>query len=203
MRNSSQSAKGKVCAIWILSPVMKAGTLLSLVVASRAFRLARAPAREDKLACNWFAAGFCKYADKCAARSSRCRNNMLMQELRDSWLEGRDPPFATAPLPSAAAGIGSALLMSPHGTSSSSRNEVECILVLDIEGGANDRPGEDEIIELPVAIVNLRTRREEARFHRFIRPSGWDTGPLSNSAQQQTSLRFNPSSKSIPFSQAL
>ena len=73
-------------------------------------------------------------------------------------------------------------------------------MILDIEGGANDRAGEDEIIELPAVIVNLVTEREEARFHRFIRPSSWDT---FLQAEARTSPRLNPQSAAVSFPQAL
>jgi inhibitor of KinA sporulation pathway (predicted exonuclease) len=141
--------------------------------------------------CNWFAAGFCKHAHKCASRRVPCCNATHMLDLEDAWNAGQDP----APLPPASAG-------SPVLLSASSRcaQDVECLVVLDVEGGANDRAGEDEIIELPAVIVNLVTEREEARFHRFIRPSSWDT---FLQAEARTSPRLNPQSAAVSFPQAL
>ena len=120
----------------------------------------------DKAACNWFAAGFCKYAKACAARGAPCCDSERMLDLEDAWVGGRQPPMAagTGTVPAAKAPL----------PNDGDPVAVECLLVLDIEGGSRDVPGEDEIIELPVAIVNLITRAEEARFHRFVRPSSWD-----------------------------
>jgi inhibitor of KinA sporulation pathway (predicted exonuclease) len=137
--------------------------------------------------------GFCKHADKCFKSGNRCVNSGNMLDLEETWLAGAVPPLATPRSRPAS----TTSLISPNSTFA---GEIECLLVLDIEGGANDRPGEDEIIELPVALVNLKTRKEEARFHRFIRPSSWDT--FLNS-EAPGSKRINARTSAVPFPQAL
>ena len=132
---------------------------------------------KSKEVCNWFAAGFCKHADKCSLRGAACADAWGMRDMEDLWLaEGG------AHASGVEAGDGA---------------QVECVVVVDIEGGANDRAGEDEIIELPVVLVNLKTRREEARFHRFVRPSSWDS--LLQGAPR---ARINALSSAVPFPQA-
>ena len=147
--------------------------------------------RKEKSACNWFAAGFCVFADKCRARGATCCDSQRILDLEDAWLAGNDPPLAADEIPLTALRVTDNEGRSPE--------EVECLLVLDIEGGANIRPGQDEIIELPVTIVNLKTAAEEGRFHRFIRPTSWDR-LLSDAAG---SARLNNRSSAVPFRRAM
>ena len=141
----------------------------------------------DKAACNWFAAGFCKYAQACAARGAPCCDSERMLDLEDAWVGGRQPPMAAE-----SGTVPAEIAPRPNDGDSV---PVECLLVLDIEGGSRDVPGEDEIIELPVAIVNLITRVEEARFHRFVRPSSWDRLLASEDASRS---RFHRALGSAP-----
>jgi inhibitor of KinA sporulation pathway (predicted exonuclease) len=143
-----------------------------------------------KVVCNWYGAGYCKHADQCASRGSPCCNSQRILDLEEAWLAGADPPLVTCEtVPRGCTATGT----------QTSPEDVECLLILDFEGGANDRPGEDEIIELPVTIVNLWTAKEEARFHRFVRPSSWGSLPPDG----QGGLRTNARAKAVPFPTAL
>lgn len=116
-----------------------------------------------------------------------------MLDLEDAWIAGQDLPAC----------VDTALAAAPrHPYPATCGLPVDCLLVLDIEGGANNRPGEDEIIELPVVLIDLRTASEEARFHRFVRPCSWDhlLQPEANAAAR---LRRNPQASAVPFQQAL
>jgi len=98
---------------------------------------ARWQPREVKVACNWYASGFCKHADKCSKRGEPCCNATNILDLEEAWLGGRDPSMPAT-----------RTLQSVPVAKVSATNDIEYVLVLDIEGGANDRPGEDEIIEV-------------------------------------------------------
>jgi hypothetical protein len=46
---------------------------------------------------------------------------------------------------------------------------ISTAFTFDDAGGANDVEGEDEVIEMPVILLDGATGKERARFHRFIR----------------------------------
>eukprot|EP00283_Hemiselmis_rufescens_P014711 CAMPEP_0173453650 /NCGR_PEP_ID=MMETSP1357-20121228/50992_1 /TAXON_ID=77926 /ORGANISM="Hemiselmis rufescens, Strain PCC563" /LENGTH=259 /DNA_ID=CAMNT_0014420619 /DNA_START=36 /DNA_END=815 /DNA_ORIENTATION=- len=99
--------------------------------------------------------------------------------------------------------IGLALDNPPHipeqlEAKSQEEQQYRYLVIIDIEGGANDRPGEDEIIELPCIVIDRETRTEEIRFHRFTRPVGWDSY-----LKDQPNSRKNPDSNAVSFKQAL
>ncbi|KAJ1484910.1 hypothetical protein T484DRAFT_1795397, partial [Baffinella frigidus] len=67
-------------------------------------------------------------------------------------------------------------------------------------GGANDVPGEDEIIELPVILLDGVTGIERARFHRFIRPTSWDS---LLKGLPKDSPKLNKGARTVSFAKAV
>lgn len=126
--------------------------------------------------CKWYGAGFCKHAVKCFKRKERCVNGQQILDIEEAWLntgKGRWQEREVA--------VCQAKYLDHHfvedrqernadaGSKCTQHGALQWLLVMDVEGGANDRPGEDEIIELPVMLLDASAGEERARFHRFIR----------------------------------
>mmetsp|Transcript_44644 Transcript_44644/g.103103 ORF Transcript_44644/g.103103 Transcript_44644/m.103103 type:complete len:680 (-) Transcript_44644:29-2068(-) len=130
--------------------------------------------------CKWFAAGFCRNYPE----GGRCRNGV-----HDSTAAQRAEAAWVADGPST-------------GTARSAGLPV--LLILDFEGGGNadGRDGEDELIEVPVLAMCPATGRELGRFHRFSRPSVWDTN--SDSMRRRYAVEcFNDASTAVRFPEVL
>lgn len=174
-----------------------------------------------------YAAGYCKHAEKCAKRGEKCCDAQRLLDVEDAWLSVVLPPAPEGAAIKVATEVCAAPEAGGDVFSAMPPGSARYIGIVDVEGGANDRPGEvrpsawrsaewraaknirsrylnslsetqDEIIELPCLLIDTWHAREVARFHRFVRPVSWD-----KFLQGQPESRKNEMSNAVPFTKAL
>eukprot|EP00961_Rhodomonas_salina_P292096 3932616-Rhodomonas_salina.1 len=115
----------------------------------------------NKGLCKWYGAGFCKHASKCAKRKDQCVDGQKILDVEEAWLlAGKRAGIETAieKTGAAAGGTVSGAQNSRDKCDQVENKEISSagqggdkemgpgarrwLLVMDLEGGANDRPGE-------------------------------------------------------------
>ena len=106
--------------------------------------------QENAGLCKFYAAGFCRYGKNCNEGS---HDSEAILKYEEKWLKCEEgTPFIT--------------INHTYNVKDLPKQYIDIIAVLDLEG-------KDEIIELPVVLLDCHTMTEIARFHRYVTPTAW------------------------------